>query len=73
MTDPSNELLRSLLEPEDDHSWKLAVGATLGSILNQTTKTNGRVTKNEMDINKIKGGLIVVAAVLVPLFLGLFR
>jgi hypothetical protein len=69
MTDPSSDLLKNLLEPEDDHAWKLAVGATLAAVLEQTKKTNGRVNKLEADRNKIAGGLLVISAIVVPLFL----
>lgn len=71
MTDPNTGLLSALLEPDDEHAWKLAVGATLGNIHAQTVKTNGRVTALERDRNLLYGGLAVVGAIVVPLFLQL--
>lgn len=71
MTDPNTEILSALLEPDDDRAWKLAVGATLGHIHTQTVKTNGRVTALERDRNLLYGGLAVVGAIVVPLFLQL--
>lgn len=71
MTDPNTDLLSALLEPDDEHAWKLAVGATLGNIHAQTVKTNGRVTALERDRNLLYGGLAVVGAIVVPLFLQL--
>jgi hypothetical protein len=73
MTDPSTEILNALLEPDDDRAWKVAVGATLGGIHAQTVKTNGRVSALERDRNKLAGGLIVIGAIVVPLFLQLFK
>lgn len=73
MTDPNTDLLDALLEPDDEHAWKLAVGATLGGIHAQTVKTNGRVTALERDRNRIFGGLTVIGLIVVPLFLQLFK
>lgn len=71
MPDPNTDLLNALLEPDDEHAWKLAVGATLGNIHAQTIKTNGRVSALERDRNKIYGGLAVITGVVVPLFIQL--
>lgn len=63
------EELEDLLRPEDDRAWKLAVGATLRRMLAQTTKTNGRVGRLEKFTWAVTGGLSVLAAVVLPLFL----
>ncbi len=66
---PDNDLLVQLLEPEDDRAWKVAVGHTLRGLLQQTTRTNGRVSKLEKFMFMALGGLVVVSAIVVPLFL----
>ena len=45
----------------------------LDLIIAQTTQHNHRLTKAEKYIYTISGGLIVVAVIVVPLFLQLFR
>jgi len=37
------------------------------SIIEQTTKTNGRVNKHDLWLNRIIGGLILTEIILVPL------
>ena len=37
------------------------------SIIEQTTKTNGRVSKHDVWLNRIIGGLILTEIILVPL------
>lgn len=66
---PDTDLLVHLLNPDDDHAWKLAVGHTLRGLLGQTTATNGRVRKLERFMWAAGGGLSVVTAIVVPLFL----
>lgn len=66
---PDHDLLEQLIEPENDHAWKLAVGHTLRGVLFQTNRTNGRVTKLEKWMWMCIGGLAVVSAIVVPLFL----
>lgn len=66
---PDSDLLQQLLDPEDDRAWKVAVGHTLRGLLHQTTRTNGRVSKLEKFMFAAVGGLMVVSAVVVPLFL----
>lgn len=45
----------------------------LNRIESQTTRTNGRVTKLETKVWMMTGGLVVVSAIVVPLFLGLIK
>lgn len=66
---PDSDLLEQLLDPEDDRAWKVAVGHTLRGLLHQTTRTNGRVGKLEKFMFMAMGGLVVVSAIVVPLFL----
>lgn len=63
------DILDALLRPDDDHAWKLAAGHAIRNIEGQTQHTNGRVTKLERFMWAVGGGLAVVSAVVVPLFL----
>lgn len=64
-------LLDALMEPEDDFAWKLAAGAVLTDLRDQTRRTNGRVTKLEKFMWAVGGGFVVIGAVVVPLFIHL--
>lgn len=64
------ELLDQLLDPTNDRAWKVAAGYILSDVHSQTRKTNGRVTKLERFMWLCIGGLAVISAIVVPLFLG---
>lgn len=65
------DILDELLDPESDHSWKRAAGLAIRNIEDQTMRTNGRVTKLERFMWAVSGGVAVISAVIVPLFLKL--
>ncbi len=65
------DILEALLQPENDRAWKLAMGHTVSQISEQTQKTNGRVTRLERFQWTVTGGLAVVMAIVVPIFLKL--
>lgn len=65
----SEELLEALLDPSDDNAWKVAVGFAVRDIREQTRKTNGRVNAHDKQLAAIGGGLCVIGAVVVPLFI----
>lgn len=72
--------LKDLTDPTDDKAWKRVVGAHLVEIrddikdvVRQTTATNGRVRRVEWFQASLAGGLVVVAAVVVPLFVDMVR
>lgn len=47
MTNAHDNYIDDLLRPEDDRSWKLAVGHILREQLSEARKTNGRITEVE--------------------------
>lgn len=55
------------------HNDIVHIKKTLEEIKAQTTKTNGRVSKLENKYAMIVGGLIVVSAIVVPIFLDVVR
>jgi hypothetical protein len=70
------DLLDALLKPEHDYTWKLAMGQALHQVREdlrevstQTTMTNGRVNAHDRFIAMLMGGMVVIGAALVPLFI----
>lgn len=58
----SDDLLEALLNPNDDHAWKIAVGHAINDIREQVKTTNGRVTRLEMWRVGLAGGLATLTA-----------
>lgn len=75
MSDPSNEALAVMLSSLDEKmvSYKEADEKAHGSMLEQLLKTNGRITALEKAFWMIAGGLVIVSAIAVPLFLDLVK
>ncbi len=72
--------LKDLTDPTDDKAWKRVAGAhlvemrsDLKEIGRQTTATNGRLRRVEWFQASLLGGLLVVGAVVVPLFIEMVR
>ena len=65
----TEEILNDLIDPEDDAKWKRAAGMMLLAVDAKVQRTNGRVTKLERFMWAAGGGLAVVTAVVVPLFI----
>lgn len=65
--EPDTTWLEALTEPQ----WRSYISRELRGIHDQTRKTNGRVTRLEQFRYTAIGGLAVVTAIVVPIFLKL--
>ena len=75
MSDPSNEALAVMLSSLDEKmvSYQEVNEKAHDLTLEQTKRTNGRVSTLEKAFWMIAGGLVIVSAIAVPLFLDLVK
>ena len=75
MSDPSNEALAVMIGSLDEKmvTYQDTNEQAHATALAQVIKTNGRVTTLEKAFWMIAGGLVIVSAIAVPLFLDLVK
>jgi len=75
MSEPSNEALAIMLGNLDNRvaDFREINENSHQTMIEQLKKTNGRVTFLEKGFWMLTGGLVIVSAIAVPLFLGLLK
>lgn len=62
-----DDLLRQLLNPDDDRAWKLAVGFMLGDLLADQRRVELRIQAIEKMYQMVIGGFGLLTLILLPL------